>query len=79
MKELDELLCRKEIATRREDERAALICATVVNLFVKKGGRRFTIDDFIGRASFRAEKPQTRDEQIAFAKALTKARNGEIK
>jgi len=75
LREFDLLRQRYAIAERRNYERTAMIMCTLININLPKGKRAIKVEDIIGQEK---KKVLSIDDQIAFAKAITKTLGGKI-
>lgn len=77
--ELREVVVRERDATNeRADFHAGVVASVIANTNRSKGQKAFTPQDFMPRKKPPPRKRQTIDEQMALARAITRANGGKV-
>jgi len=71
----------RRAAVERDDFRAGIVASVIANVNRGKGAKPFTPQDFMPRPAEKKAAPpkQPAEEQIALARAITKANGGTVK
>lgn len=69
---------QREIANERADFHAGVVASTIANVNRAKNQKAFKPADFMPAKKAKPKKRQTVEEQMALAKAITRANGGKV-